>query len=146
MITLWALSGFRRGVFAAREAVVVFGIFFLAAAITVLRLPRDIKRKTIRGKRLTIKSAYMGIGTFVTSMLLAGFSEFLVYPIARTWQIAIWLVTFLSTAAFYPFRDRESKEYAPNFAVWLIYSAILGFLTLTLMYIFVWVFGWIYGK
>jgi hypothetical protein len=88
----------------------------------------------------------MGIGAFVAAVLLAGLSEYLVYPRTRTWQIAILLATFLATAAFYPFRDREAKVYAPNFAVWLIYSAVIAFFTLALMYVFVWVFGWIYGK
>lgn len=140
-LTLWPLSDARRNSRGAWLAVVLFGSFFVAALIGVLRLPRDVKRKSIRGKRLTIKSAYMGIGTFVTSMLLAGFSEFLVYSRARTWQTAIWLATFLSTAAFYPFRDREAKQFAPNFGVWLIYSALAGFLPLVLMYIFAWVFS-----
>lgn len=146
VIMLWALSGWRRGVFAAREAVVVFGSFFIVTLISVLRLPRDIKRKTIRGKRLTIKSAYLGIGAFVATVLLTGFSEYLVNPRVKTWQIAVWVATFLATAAYYPFRNREEKEAAPDFVRWLIYSAAAGFLTLALMYIFVWVFGWIYGK
>ena len=146
VIVLWALSGARRNELGAWPAVVVFGSFFVATVIGVLRLPHDVKRKTIRGKRLTIRSAYMGIGTFVISMLLAGFSEVLVYPRARTWQIAIWLATFFSTAAFYPFRDREAKQFAPNFGVWLIYSALAGFLILALMYIFTWVFALIYAK
>ena len=146
VITLWALSGVRRGSLGAGLAAVLFGSLLVVTVIGVLRLPRDIKRKTIRGKRLTIKSAYMGVGVFVITLLLAGFSEYLVYPRAKTWQIAIWLATFLATAAFYPFRDREAKEYAPNFGVWLIYSALAGFLTLGLMYIFVWVSGWIYAK
>ncbi len=146
VISLWALSGWRRGVFAAREAVVVFGGFFVVTLIGVLRLPRDIKRKTIRGKRLTIKSAYLGIGAFVATVLLTGFSEHLVYPRAKTWQIAVLVATFLATAAFYPFRNREEKEFATDFTRWLIYSAAAAFLTLALMYMFVWVFGWIHGK
>ena len=140
-VTLWALSGVRRNARGAWPALILFGSFFVATVIGVLRLPRDIKRKTIRGKRVTIKSAYMGIGTLVISMLFAGFSEFLIYPRTRTWQIAVWLATFVSTAAFYPFRDREAKQFAPNFGVWLIYSALMGFLTLALMYILAWVFG-----
>ena len=140
-LMLWALSDARRNSPGAWAAVVLFGSFFVATVIGVLRLPRDVKRKSIRGKRLTIKSAYMGIGTFVVSILLAGFSEFLVYPRARTWQTAIWLTTFLSTAAFYPFRDREAKEFAPSFGVWLIYSALAGFLPLVLMYIFAIIFS-----
>ena len=146
VVTLWALSGARRGVFAAREAVVVFGGFFVVTLIYVLRLPRDVKRKTILGRRWTIKSAYMGLGAFVALVLLEGFSEFFVSPWARTWQIALWLGTFVSTALFYPFRNREEKECAPSFGVWLIYSALAGFLTLALMYVFVWVFGWLYGR
>lgn len=146
LLTLWALSGVRRNLFAAREAVVVFGSFFVVTLIGLLLLPRDIKRKTIRGKRLTIKSAYLGIGSFVVLVLLEGFSEFFIYSRARTWQIALWVGTFVSTAAFYPFRNREEKEFAPNFILWLIYSAAAGFLALALMYIFVWVFTWLYGR
>lgn len=138
LLMAWGLSEFRLNSLFAWVSVVIVGAFFATTVIAVLRLPRDVKRKTIRGKRWTIKSAYMGVGALVAAVLLAGFSEFLVYPRTRTWQIALWLVTFLSTAAFYPFRDKEAKQFAPNFGVWLIYSALAGFLTLALMYSFVW--------
>ena len=113
----------------------VFAVMFVLTVVDLLRLPRDLKRKTIRGKRWTVKGVYLGVGAIAMAIVLVFFSEWLIYSSLGTWPaIAIWLAAFISTLAFYPWRNAEEKTQAPNFATWVIYSVLAGFVTLALAY------------
>ena len=135
VLTLLGIKVFRRNSYSTWLPFAVFAVMFIVTVVDLLRLPRDLKRKTIRGKRWSIKGAYMGVGTIAVAVVLTFFSEVFIYSTLGTWPAtAIFLAAFLATLAFYPWRNAEEKQNVPNFWIWVIYSVVAGFLTLALAY------------
>jgi hypothetical protein len=135
VLTVLGIKVFRRQSYATWLGFAVFAVMLVVALVDLLRLPRDLKRKTIRGKRWSIKTAYMGVGSIAVAVVLGLFSELFIYSTLGTWPaIAIWLAAFIATLAFYPWRNAEERENAPKFWVWIIYSVVAGFITLALAY------------
>ena len=134
-LTLLGIKFIRRPASDTWLPVAVFAVMLVVATVDLLRLPRELKRKSIRGKRWTIKGAYLAIGAIAVAVLLGVFSELLIYSTLGTWPaIAIWLAAFLATLAFYPWRNAEERENVTNFWIWIIYSVVAGFITLALAY------------
>ncbi len=143
-MTLLGVKVFPRHSYTTWLPFAVFAVMLVVALVDLLRLPRDLKRKTIRGKRWSIETAYMGVGSIAVAVVLGLFSELFVYSTLGTWPaIAIWLAAFIATLAFYPWRNTDEKENAPNFWIWVIYSVLAGVITLALAY-FLAFLRWLY--
>ncbi len=51
--------------------------------------------------------------------------------------IGIWLATFVSTLAFYPFRGKQAED-IPTFKIWIIYCALMGVASIGMSYVSRW--------
>ncbi len=51
--------------------------------------------------------------------------------------IGIWLATFVSTLAFYPFRGEQAQD-LPTFKLWAIYGALMGVASVGISYLYRW--------
>lgn len=84
------------------------------------------------------RSSKLYIGTFAASILFGLAGEQILGAMAGFWpRFAIWLSTFVTTAAIYPFRG-EMEETFPNFEFWAIYAGLCGAISLVFAQVASW--------
>lgn len=136
LLVLWALADKR----ASRQTVLlglgVFGTMLIMSLVQLFRLPSEIDT-SINIKR-TFKAAYMTIGVFAVSLLYALGWERIFGGLHGLWpNLAIWLSTFSTTLALYPFRGELKKDF-PTLTLWAIYSSASGLLGVAAAHVFNW--------
>ena len=125
LLTLWGVREIRVNPRLGWSAVAVFGSMLVLSAVSILRVRRDIRADAGVRKNVTFKSAYMWAGTLAVSFLLGVVGEMMIGVMSGVLpMLAIWLASFVSIAAFYPFRDKHEKDL--NFPLWLIYAGLMG--------------------
>ena len=107
------------------SGVVLFGVMTILAALELVKL-RDHKIVKGEGTRENIRASLIWSGTIILSIFF-GLLEVLLSNLAifRMPFIGIWLITFVSTQAFYPFRGDQAKDF-PTLKLWAIYCALMG--------------------
>ena len=107
------------------SAVVLFGVMTILAAVDLIKL-RDHKIISGEGARSNVRASLIWFGTMVLSifygLLAAVLSNLAIFKMP---VVGLWLTTFVSTLAFYPFRGEQAKE-LDSFPLWAIYSALMG--------------------
>ena len=137
LLTLGSVRGIglnsRLGLF----AVAVFGSMLVLSAVSILRVRRDIRAGAGVRKKVTFKGAYMWAGTLAVSLLLGVVGEMIIGVMTGVLpRLAIWVASFVSITAFYPFRDKHEKDL--NFPLWLIYAGLMGILSVVIAQFMSW--------
>lgn len=115
--------------------VALFGLMTLVGLIDLARL-RNHRIVKGEGSRRNIRAAMVWSGTIALSVVIGvGATLLSKLAIANLPRVAIWSATFLSTLAFYPFRDKED---IPKFSLWAVYCALMGFVSIGLSYLERW--------
>lgn len=123
LLVLWALADKRASGRTMLFALVVFGTMLIMSLVLLFRLPGEIDT-SINIKR-TAKAAYMTIGVFAVSVLYAFGWEKIFGGLNGLWpNLALWLSTFITTLALYPFRGELKKDF-PTLTLWAVYSSAL---------------------
>jgi hypothetical protein len=117
--------------------VVLFGTMTILAAIELVKL-RDHKIVQGEGTRANVRATLIWSGTISLSIFF-GLLEAVLSKLAifRMPVIGIWLTTFVSTLAFYPFRGEQAREF-PTFKLWAIYCALMGVVSLGMSDLYRW--------
>jgi hypothetical protein len=127
--TLLSLAVIRSSPRTGWAGVLLFGVMTILAALDLVKL-RDHKIVKGEGTRANVRTSLIWTGTIMISIFL-GLLEHVLSRLAilRTPAIGIWLATFVSTLAFYPFRGEQAEDF-PTFKLWAIYCALMGFVSL----------------
>ena len=119
------------------SGVVLFGVMTILAAIELVKL-RDHQIVKGKGTRKNVRATLIWSGTISLSiffgLLEARLSNLAIF---RMPLIGIWLTTFVSTLAFYPFRGEQASEF-PTFRLWAMYCALMGVVSLGMSYLYRW--------
>ena len=117
--------------------VLLFGVMTILAAVDLVKL-RDHKIVRGEGTRANVRTSLIWSGTFMVSIFFGLLERLLSSFVGlRMPLFGIWLGTFVSTLAFYPFRGKLAQD-IPTFNIWVIYCALMGFASLGLSYLFRW--------
>ncbi len=115
----------------------LFGVMTILAAFELVRL-RDHKVVKGQGTRANIRTSLIWSGTILLCIFFGLIAQLLsTFAIVRLPYIQIWLATFLSTLAFYPFRGKQAQDF-PTFKLWAIYCALMGVVSLVISFLFRW--------
>ena len=119
------------------SGVVLFGVMTILAAMELVKL-RDHKIIKGEGTRANARATLIWSGTISLSIFF-GLLEAVLSNLAifRMPIIGIWLTTFVSTLAFYPFRGEQATEF-PTFKLWAIYCALMGVVSLGMSDLYRW--------
>jgi hypothetical protein len=119
--------------------VALFGVMTVLAGVDLVKL-RNHKIVKGEGARKNVRATFTWAGTMIISIFF-GLVGTLLSNLAnlRRPVIAIWLATFVSTLAFYPFRGEEEKE-LKAFPLWAIYCALMGFVSVGISYLQRWLY------
>ena len=119
------------------SGVFLFGVMTILAAFELVKL-RDHKIVRGEGTRASVRTSLIWSGTIMLSIFF-GLLEVLLSRLAifRIPVIGIWLTTFVSTLAFYPFRGEQSQDF-PTFKLWVIYCALMGVASLGVSDLYRW--------
>lgn len=119
------------------SGVILFGVMTVLAAFELVQV-RDYKIVKGEGTRANVRTSLIWSGTIMVSIFF-GLLERLLSSLAirRMPVIGVWLATFVSTLAFYPFRGEQAKD-LPTFKIWVIYCALMGVASLGMSYLFRW--------
>jgi hypothetical protein len=111
------------------SGVLLFGVMTILAALEVVKV-RNHKIVKGEGTTANARTSLIWTGTIVISIFL-GLLEHVLSKLAipRMPAIGLWLATFVSTLAFYPFRGEQAQDF-PTFKLWAIYCALMGFVSL----------------
>jgi hypothetical protein len=105
----------------------LFGTMLVLSIVSIFQLPRDLKTRVSIREALSLKAAHIWLGTFAVSFGLGLAGELILDRLNGFWpNFAIWLCTFASTAAFYPFLRGDMKKDYPTFTPWAIFCALWG--------------------
>lgn len=119
------------------SGVFLFGVMTVLAAIDLIKL-RDHEIIKGEGTRGNVRASLIWLGTIVLSIffgLLAALLSNL--AIFRIPVIGMWLTTFVSTLALYPFRGEQAKEF-PTLPLWAIYCALMGVVSVGISNLYRW--------
>jgi len=126
LLTLWGTTEIKINPRLGWFAVALFGTMAVFSIISIFTLPRELKNRVSVREALSLKGAYMRVGTIAVSIVLGVAGEIIFGAMRGLWpKFAIWASSFVTTAAFYPFRGEWKKDY-PNFTYWAILSALMG--------------------
>ena len=117
--------------------VLLFGVMTILAAFELVKL-RDYK--IVRGEvtRAHVRTSLIWSGTIMLAIFFGVLGQLLSrLAIVRMPVIGIWLATFVSTLAFYPFRGEQAQD-IPTFKLWAIYCALMGVASVGMSYLFRW--------
>ena len=119
------------------SGVFLFGVMTILAAFELFKL-RDHKIVSGEGTKANIRSSLIWSGTIMLSIFF-GLLELLLSRLAivRMPVIGIWLITFVSTLAFYPFRGEQAQDF-PTLKLWVIYCALMGVASLGISVLYRW--------
>ena len=119
------------------SGVALFGVMIILAVFDLSKL-RDHKIVSGEGIRANVRAPLIYSGTIILSIFF-GLLEVLLSSLAifRMPVIGIWLTTFVSTLAFYPFRG-DQEENLPGFKLWVIYCALMGAVSVGTSYLYRW--------
>ena len=119
------------------SGVALFGAMTILAAIELVKL-RDHKIVKGEGTRANVRASLIWSGTIGLSiffgLLEAVLSNLAIFSMPI---IGIWLTTFVSTLAFYPFRGEQAKDF-PTLKLWVIYCALMGVVSLEMSDLYRW--------
>jgi len=119
------------------SGVALFGTMTILAAIELVKL-RDHKIVKGEGTRANVRASLIWSGTIGLSiffgLLEAVLSNLAIFSMPI---IGIWLTTFVSTLAFYPFRGEQAKD-IPTLKLWVIYCALMGVVSLGVSDLYRW--------
>lgn len=117
--------------------VVLFGVMTILGVVDLVKL-RNHKIVKGKGTRANVRTSLIWSGTMMVAFLF-GLLERLISSLAevRMPLIGIWLATFLTTLAFYPFRGEQAQD-LPTFKIWAIYCAVMGFASIGMSYVARW--------
>ena len=117
--------------------VVLFGVMTILGVVDLVQL-RNHKVVKGKGTRANVRTSLIWSGTILV-MFLFGLLERLLASLAtvRMPVFGIWLATFVTTLAFYPFRGEQAED-LPNFKIWSIYCAFMGFASIGMSYVARW--------
>ena len=119
------------------SGVALFGTMTILAAIELVKL-RDHKIVKGEGTRANVRASLIWSGTIGLSiffgLLEAVLSNLAIFSMPI---IGIWLTTFVSTLAFYPFRGEQAKDF-PTLKLWVIYCALMGVVSLGMSDLYRW--------
>jgi len=105
--------------------VALFGTMSTLAGWHTIKLCRSKTIERTSANRYT-RDSLIWIGSLAVTLLfgLAGewFADVISGPRP---SVAIWVATFVSTLAFYPFRGDQKRDF-PNLRSWAIYCAVMG--------------------
>jgi len=105
--------------------VLLFGVMTILAVVELVKV-RDHKIVRGDGTRANVRTSLIWSGTIMLSIFFGLLEQFLSrLAIVRMPVIGIWLATFVSTLAFYPFRGEQAQDF-PTFKLWAIYCALMG--------------------
>ena len=89
----------------------LFGVMTVLAAFELVKL-RDYKIVTGEGTRANVRTSLIWSGTIMLSIFFGLLEQLLSrLAIVRTPVIGVWLTTFVSTLAFYPFRGEQAQDF-----------------------------------
>jgi len=118
--------------------VAVFGVMTILAAVELVKI-RDHKIIKGEGTGKAVRASLIWSGTVFLSVLFGLLGTVLSNLVVfRLPLIAVWLTTFISTLAFYPFRGEQTKDF-PTFPLWAIYCALMGVVSLGVSYGYRWI-------
>ena len=106
--------------------VLLFGVMTTLAAYDLFTL-RNHKIVKGEGSGVNIRSSLIWSGTILISLFFGVLERILAeLAIVRLSVMGLWLATFVVTLAFYPFRGKEVQDDIPTFKIWILFSAIMG--------------------
>ena len=119
------------------SGVLLFGVMTVLAAFELVKV-RDYKIVRGKGTRANVRTSLIWSGTIMISIFF-GLLERLLSSLAivRMPVFGIWLATFVSTLAFYPFRGEQAQD-IPTFKLWVIYCALMGVASLGVSGLYRW--------
>lgn len=108
----------------------VFGVMTLLAAYDLFKI-RDHRIVKGEGIRANIRSSLIWTGTFIVTLFFGLLERILAeFAFGRLPILGIWLATFVTSLAFYPFRGKEAREELPTLQLWALYCALAGVLSI----------------
>ena len=117
--------------------VLLFGVMTILAAVDLVKL-RNHKIVKGEGPRANVRTSLIWAGSIMVSIFFGLLERLLTtFTAVRMPVFGIWLGTFVSTLAFYPFRGKLAQD-IPTFNIWVIYCALMGFASLGMSYLFRW--------
>lgn len=117
--------------------VLLFGVMTSLAAFELAQV-RNYNIVRGEGVRANVRTSLIWSGTFMVAVFLGLLERLLSsLTIVRVPLIGVWLATFVTTLAFYPFRG-EQKQDLPTFKIWVVYCALMGIASLGMSYLFRW--------
>ena len=117
--------------------VLLFGVMTVLAAFELVKL-RNYKIVRGEGTRANVRTSLIWSGTIMISIFFGVLERLLsTLAIVRMPIIVVWLATFVSTLAFYPFRGEQAKD-LPTFKLWVIYCALMGVASLGVSGLYRW--------
>lgn len=119
------------------SGVLLFGVMTILAVFELVKV-RDHKIVTGEGTGANIRTSLIWTGTILLAIFF-GVLERLFSSLATVHMpvMGIWLATFVSTLAFYPFRGEQAED-LPNFKIWAIYCAVMGVASVGMSYLSRW--------
>lgn len=119
------------------SGVILFGLMTILAVFELVKV-RDHKIVKGEGTRANIRTSLIWTGTIMLSIFFGVLERLLSsLAIVRVPVIGIWLATFVSTLAFYPFRGEQAED-LPTFKIWAVYCALMGVASVGVSYLSRW--------
>lgn len=139
LLTLWGVRHIPRDPRTGWFGTILFGTMAGACVVKIFQICRaekaPIQPKT-KGVKQRVRSAVVWAGTGGVAIFLGLADRYIAeLPGPFSTRLNVWLGTFLTTTAFYPFRGEQQKEYLPGFFWWVVYCALMGLVSVGLDFI-----------
>lgn len=139
LLTLWGVRHIPRDPKTGWLGTILFGTMAVLCVVKIFQICRaekaPIQRET-KGVKQRVKSSLVWVGTVGVTIFLGLADRYIAElpgPFSR--HLNVWLATFLTTVAFYPFRGEQQKEYLPGFFWWVLYCALMGLFSVGINFI-----------